>query len=151
MPKKKIKKASSADPKVVAFACHWAAPEAMNPVKLKKLKHGSRLSAIRIMCSGRVSPAFVIRAFERNADAVLVIACPPGQCHYEFGNEVAAGNMKRVEKLLEVMGIASSRFHFCHASPESNITFEYVVKEFLSCLTHDGVKQLEPVSAEKVS
>jgi len=99
-------------PRLVALLCNWCSYAGADLAGSSRLHYPATVRIIRVPCSGRIDPLFVLRAFERGADAVLVAGCHPGDCHYAEGNYYARRRMTILKKLLEFAGIPPERFHF---------------------------------------
>lgn len=98
------------NPKIVAFVCNWCSYAGADQAGGQKLDYPSNLRLIRVMCSGRVDPQFVMTAFREGADGVLVLGCHPGDCHYRNGNIKALRRFQLFEKMLVQFGIDRQRF-----------------------------------------
>jgi len=98
------------EPKIVAFFCNWCTYLAADLAGTSRLKYAPNVRVIRVMCSGRVDPQFVLEAFARGADGVLIGGCHPGDCHYQEGNYKALRRMMLLRRLLREMGIQDERF-----------------------------------------
>jgi F420-non-reducing hydrogenase iron-sulfur subunit len=85
---------------------------------------------IRVMCSGRIQPAFVLRAFEKGADGVLVSGCHFGDCHYIFGNERAVEQFDKTMKTVKILGIEEGRLRLEWISAAEGVRFAEVINEF---------------------
>ena len=77
------------EPSVVVFTCNWSAYSALETAGSKRLPYPANVRPIRVMCLGRLHPGLVLKAFELGADGVLLLGCPPDECHYDFGNRRA--------------------------------------------------------------
>ena len=73
-------------PKIIAFVCTWCTYAGADLAGTSRMKYDASLRAVRVTCTGRIDPLFILKAFERGADAVLVSGCHPGDCHYTSGN-----------------------------------------------------------------
>ena len=93
------------------------------------MKCAANVRAIRVMCSGRVEPAFVLRAFELGADGVLVLGCHPGDCHYAEGNYKALRRMMLLKRTLKQLGIEEDRFQLNWVSASEGDRFSHTVNE----------------------
>lgn len=93
------------------------------------MKCAANVRAIRVMCSGRVEPAFILRAFELGADGVLVLGCHPGDCHYAEGNYKALRRMSLLKRLLPQLGIEGDRFQLDWVSASEGERFTHIVNE----------------------
>lgn len=97
-------------PKIVAFVCNWCSYAGADKAGGQKLDYSADVKLVRVMCSGRVDPQFVMDAFNKGADGVMVLGCHPGDCHYRSGNYKALKRMKLLEKMLAQFGIEKERF-----------------------------------------
>lgn len=101
------------EPRIVAFLCNWCTYTAADSAGVARMKQAPNVEIIRVMCSGRIEPMFILKAFEQGADAVIVSGChPPGDCHYVNGNYKTFRRMPLVEMLLDQFGIERERFHW---------------------------------------
>ncbi len=98
------------EPKIVAFVCNWCSYAGADKAGGQKLDYPANVRLIRIMCSGRVDPQFVMKAFRDGADGVLVMGCHFGDCHYRNGNHKTARRFVLFERMLEQFGIEKERF-----------------------------------------
>jgi F420-non-reducing hydrogenase iron-sulfur subunit len=98
------------EPKIVAFFCNWCTYTAADLAGVSRLKHAPNARIIRVMCSGRIDPQFVLDAFAKGADGVLIGGCHPGDCHYMEGNYKALRRMRLLERMMNAMGIEKDRF-----------------------------------------
>ena len=90
------------EPKIIAFLCTWCSYTGADTAGIARLKSPANIRAIRVPCSGRVAPEWIMKAFDQGADGVLVLGCHIGECHYESGNHRAA---KRIPVLQELDGL----------------------------------------------
>jgi F420-non-reducing hydrogenase iron-sulfur subunit len=97
-------------PKIVAFVCNWCSYAGADGAGGQKLSYPPSVKLIRVMCSGRVDPQFVMQAFRDGADGVMVLGCHPGDCHYRSGNMKAQRRFRIVSTLLTQFGIEPERF-----------------------------------------
>lgn len=97
---------ASFEPRVMLFSCNWCFPT--SPGSESRLPPGSK--SLKTLCTGRIHPSFVMRAFESGADGVLVAVCDEGNCHYKNGNDTFLKTAKRLEDFLRLMGIPAQRF-----------------------------------------
>jgi F420-non-reducing hydrogenase iron-sulfur subunit len=98
------------EPKIVCFFCNWCTYQAADLAGVSRLKYAPNARVVRVMCSGRVDPQFVLTAFARGADGVLIGGCHPGDCHYAEGNYKALRRYHLLKRILEDMGIEPERF-----------------------------------------
>src|SRR5208337_3272905 len=98
------------EPKIVAFFCNWCTYLAADLAGTSRIKYAPNVRVVRLMCSGRVDAQFVLEAFARGADGVLIGGCHPGDCHYQEGNYKALRRFHLLKRLLKEMGIEEERF-----------------------------------------
>jgi F420-non-reducing hydrogenase iron-sulfur subunit len=98
------------EPKIVAFFCNWCTYLAADLAGTSRVKYAPNIRVIRTMCSGRVDPQFVLDAFARGADGVLIGGCHPGDCHYQEGNYKTLRRVRMLKRVLHEMGIEDARF-----------------------------------------
>lgn len=97
------------EPKLIGFFCSWCTYAAADLAGVSRLSYPPNVKIIRVMCSGRIDPQFVLDAFSRGADGVLIGGCHPGDCHYVEGNYKALRRFRLLKKMLEQMGIEDER------------------------------------------
>jgi F420-non-reducing hydrogenase iron-sulfur subunit len=97
-------------PRIVAFFCNWCTYTAADLAGVSRLKYAPNVRVVRVMCSGRVDPQFVLQAFAKGADGVLLGGCHPGDCHYAEGNYKTLRRMRMLTRLLKAMGVEDARF-----------------------------------------
>ncbi|MFA5399858.1 MAG: hydrogenase iron-sulfur subunit [Dehalococcoidia bacterium] len=117
------------EPKIVAFLCNWCSYRGADLAGTSRIKCAANVRAIRVMCSGRVEPAFVLRAFELGADGVLVLGCHPGDCHYSEGNYKALRRMDLLKRTLIQLGVGEDRFRLDWVSASEGDRFSHIVNE----------------------
>ena len=117
------------EPKIVAFLCNWCSYRGADLAGTSRIKCAPNVRAIRVMCSGRVEPAFILRAFELGADGVLMLGCHPGDCHYAEGNYKALRRMMLLKKMLPQLGIEQDRFQLDWVSASEGDRFAHVVND----------------------
>src|ERR1039458_10782743 len=97
------------EPKIAAFVCNWCTYTGADLAGTSRLKQEANARLIRVPCTGRIDPVFIIKAFENGADGVLISGCHPGDCHYNAGNFHARRRWILFKNLLDFIGIDSSR------------------------------------------
>ena len=127
------------EPKIVAFLCNWCSYRGADLAGTSRIKCAANVRAIRVMCSGRVEPAFILRAFELGADGVLVLGCHPGDCHYAEGNYKALRRMTLLKRVLAQLGIEEDRFRLDWVSASEGDRFSHIVNEMT-----EKVRELGP-------
>jgi len=98
------------EPKIVAFFCNWCTYLAADLAGTTRLKYAPNIRVVRLMCSGRIDPQFVLDAFAKGADGVLIGGCHPGDCHYESGNYKTLRRFHLLRRMLHELGIEDERF-----------------------------------------
>jgi F420-non-reducing hydrogenase iron-sulfur subunit len=126
-------------PKIIAFFCNWCTYTAADLAGVSRLKYAPNIRVIRVMCSGRVDPQFVLDAFAQGADGVLIGGCHPGDCHYVEGNYKALRRYQSLKRILNDMGIESERFRLEWISASEG--------EKVKTVVNDMVQQLSPLGA----
>jgi F420-non-reducing hydrogenase iron-sulfur subunit len=127
------------EPKIVAFLCNWCSYAGADLAGVSRLQYPPNVRIIRVMCSGRVSPMFILRALKDGADGVLVSGCHPGDCHYLKGNLYARRNLELLRSTMEYMGIEPDRFQMSWVSASEGGKFADVIKT-----TVEKVRKLGP-------
>jgi F420-non-reducing hydrogenase iron-sulfur subunit len=107
---------SEFEPKIVAFLCNWCSYRAADLAGTSRIRYTPNVRMIRLMCSGRVDPAFVLKAFSLGADAVIVAGCHPGECHYVEQNYKAMRRYAMLRHTLGQIGIEPERLRLVWAS-----------------------------------
>jgi len=127
------------EPKIVAFVCNWCTYTGADLAGTSRLKYQPNVRLIRLPCTGRIDPVFIIKAFEKGADGVLVSGCHPGDCHYNLGNFHARRRFILFTQLMDYMGIDSSRLHFSWVSASEGKKWVDVINEVI-----DKVREVGP-------
>ena len=127
------------EPNILGFLCNWCSYAGADLAGTSRMKYPTNLKSIRVMCSGRVDPAFVLEALRKGVDGVLIAGCHPGDCHYQSGNYKTNRRVKLLKKLLEELGIDPKRVRFEYVSASEGQKFATVVTEFVA-----EMKQLGP-------
>ena len=97
------------EPQIIAFVCNWCSYGGADQAGGMKLLYPANVKLLRVMCSGRVDPKFVLDAFRQGADGVMVLGCHPGDCHYRNGNLKTQKRFQALKKLLVQLGIEEAR------------------------------------------
>jgi F420-non-reducing hydrogenase iron-sulfur subunit len=137
--RKKAAAAPSWNPSIVVFACNWCSYAGADTAGVSRIQHQPHFRMIRVMCSGRIQPGFVLRAFEKGADGVLVSGCHFGDCHYVFGNERAVEQFEKTKNVVSLLGIEDGRLRLEWISAAEGARFAEVINEFT-----DQVRALGP-------
>ena len=130
------------EPKIVLFACNWCTYAAMDLAGTSRMKYPPNFRVIRLMCSGRVDPQFILEAFRDGADGVLVAGCHPGDCHYMEGNYKALRRMILLRRILESLGIEKERLRLEWISAGEAVKFVKAAHEMVGQIKALGPLQL---------
>ncbi|MGI6112816.1 MAG: hydrogenase iron-sulfur subunit [Mahellales bacterium] len=127
------------EPKIIAFLCNWCSYAGADLAGTSRLQYPPNIRVIRVPCSGRLNPLFIIKALIDGADGVMVSGCHPGDCHYLTGNMYARRRFVMLKRLLAAAGIEQDRVHFTWVSASEGARFASVVEE-----VSQRVKRLGP-------
>ena len=117
------------EPRIIAFLCNWCSYAGADLAGVSRFQYPPNVRIVRVMCSGRISPRFVIKSFQEGADGVLIAGCHPGDCHYSKGNYFTRRRLKILGTLLEHIGIDPKRFQIKWISASEGGRFADVVKK----------------------
>ena len=113
--------ATTFEPVIIGFTCNWCSYRAADLAGTARTKYPPNVRLIRLMCSGRLDPTFVLKAFSEGADAVLVSGCHPGECHYIEQNYKALRRFKLLQRTIEALGIEPQRLQLVWASAAEGV------------------------------
>jgi coenzyme F420-reducing hydrogenase delta subunit len=130
------------EPKILGFLCQWCSYAGADLAGTSRKKYPANIRVIRVPCSGRVDPLFILRALRLGFDGVLVSGCHPGDCHYQVGNYYARRRMTITKKLLEYMGVEPQRVQASWVSASEGAKFAEVVTEITKELKEIGPNRL---------
>ncbi|MDR1571547.1 MAG: hydrogenase iron-sulfur subunit [Clostridiales Family XIII bacterium] len=117
------------EPKIIAFCCNWCTYTGADLAGLNRMKYPENVHVARVPCSGRVNPQFILRAFQKGCDGVMVCGCHPGDCHYSTGNYFTRRRFMLMKRMLEYNGIDPGRFHARWISGSEAAKFRDTVAE----------------------
>lgn len=127
------------EPRIVAFLCNWCTYAAADAAGISRMEQPLNVDVIRVMCTGRIDPSFVLKAFLEGADGVIISGChPPGDCHYGEGNYKTFRRMPILERLLQDFGIEKERFHWGWISAAEAPKWAQLTREFTSRINELG-------------
>ena len=133
-------------PKIVAFCCNWCSYAGADLAGNNRLEYPGNVKIIRIPCSCRLNPLFILRAFQRGADGVILCGCHPGDCHYSTGNYFARRRMTLLFSMLDFLGIEKGRTCVEWCSAAEGVRFAGIMNDFVKQITELGeCKKLEDV------
>lgn len=129
-------------PKILAFLCNWCSYAGADLAGISRLQYPPTIRAVRVMCSARVDPLFVIKPLLRGIDGVLIGGCHPGECHYLEGNYYTRRRITMLKKLLEVVGIEHNRVRLEWVSASEGPKFADTVRNFTETIRKLGPNPL---------
>ncbi len=122
------------EPKIVGFLCNWCSYAGADKAGLSQTPYPPNISIIRVLCSGRVDPQFVLKSFQSGADGVLILACHLGDCHYKEGNYRAVQRHRMLIRLLKQFGIEEERCRFDFVSASESEKFIKIIHAMVGSL-----------------
>ncbi len=131
------------EPKIVAFFCTWCTYTAADLTGISRMAYAPNVRLIRLMCSGRVDPQFVLAALRHGADGVLVGGCHPGDCHYQEGNYKTRRRIELLRAVLREMGVEDERLRLEWISASEGDKVQRVCNEMAEELRRLGPLRLE--------
>jgi len=126
------------EPKIILFCCNWCSYAGADLAGSLRLKIKPYFRIIRTMCSGRIEPSFIFRAFAKGADGVMITGCHPGDCHYMSGNYKAIRRIMLLKNVLPQLGIEPERLRLEWISASEALKFQSVANEFIDEVTNLG-------------
>lgn len=136
--------AATFQPRIVAFVCNWCTYAGADLAGTSRLEYAPNVRIVKLPCTGRIDPLFVLKAFEGGADGVLVSGCHPGDCHYTSGNYHARRRWAIFRRLLAFTGIDERRLHFSWVSAAEGQKFADLINEMTDKVRAAG--PFEPVN-----
>ncbi|KPJ52800.1 methyl-viologen-reducing hydrogenase subunit delta [candidate division TA06 bacterium DG_24] len=119
------------EPKIVGFLCNWCASNAADLAGTTRIQYPPNIRGIRVMCSGSVDPAYILKALLEGADGVLVAGCHPGDCHYVSGNYKARRRVTALRTILRTLGLEEDRVWMKWISASEGKKFAETVDEMV--------------------
>jgi len=129
------------EPKIIAFLCNWCSYRAADLAGTSRIKYPPNLRMIRVMCSGRVDPTFVLKAFALGADGVMIAGCHPGECHYLEQNYKTMRRYSMLRHMLGAMGLEPERVRLQWASAAEGVQLAAAIDEMV-----EQVRKLGPLN-----
>lgn len=127
------------EPKIIAFLCNWCSYAGADLAGVSRLQYGTNIRIIRVPCSGRINPLYIVRALQNGADGVLISGCHPGDCHYISGNLVARRKFALMKRLLTFVGVEPERVQFSWVSASEGNRFAALMNKVI-----EDVKRIGP-------
>lgn len=128
----------SYNPQIIAFLCKWCSYTGADLAGTSRMEYSPNVKAIRVMCSGRIEPTFVLRAFRQGADGVLICGCHPGDCHYQTGNYRCLRRYKLLKKYIKQMGIEPERLKLEWISASEGKQYAELINSFTQTISEVG-------------
>ena len=132
------------EPKLVGFLCKWCSYAGADLAGTSRKKYPPNIVTIKVPCSGRVDPLFVLKAFLTGADGILVAGCHPGDCHYQTNNYYARRRFALLKKVFETLGLESERLRLSWISASEGPRVKEVTTEFT-----EGLEEVGPNSVRR--
>ena len=126
------------EPLIIAFGCNWCTYAAADLAGTSRIHYPANVRLIRVMCSGMIDPAWVLRAFERGADGILVAGCHHTDCHYIDGSEKCDTMFERLGKVVHILGLEEERLRREMISTSEGIIYAKVIEEMVAQLKKLG-------------
>ena len=133
------------EPVIVGFTCNWCSYRAADLAGMSRTKYPPNVRLIRLMCSGRLDPSFVLTAFAKGADAVMVTGCHPGECHYLEQNYKTLRRFELLQAMMEQFGIEPERLRLVWASAAEGVQLAEEITKIV-----EEVRKLGPLNWKNV-
>uniref|UniRef100_UPI0040566677 hydrogenase iron-sulfur subunit n=1 Tax=Candidatus Electronema sp. TaxID=2698783 RepID=UPI0040566677 len=132
------------EPVIIGFTCNWCSYRAADLAGTTRLKYAPNVRLVRLMCSGRIDPTFVMKALSGGADGVLITGCHPGECHYIKQNYKALRRHLFLRRLLKGLGIAPERIRLVWVSAAEGTKWASTINSFV-----EEIRALGPLGWQK--
>jgi coenzyme F420-reducing hydrogenase delta subunit len=126
------------EPKIIVFLCNWCSYAGADLAGVSRVQYPHNIRIIRVPCSGRINPLYIVKALQNGADGVLVSGCHPGDCHYVSGNLYARRKFALLKNFLEYLGIEPERVQFAWVSASEGIRFAELVEKVVHDISSLG-------------
>jgi len=134
----------SFQPTIVGFLCNWCSYTGADLAGTSRIHYPANIRIIRVMCSARIEPLFVLRALAQGADGVLICGCHPGDCHYSEGNYKAMRRMRPLKSILRAFGVDQERVRLEWVSASEGQRFAEIVRDMTDRLRVLGPANIKP-------
>jgi len=131
---------NSFEPKIIGFLCNWCAYEGADSAGRARRTYPANLRVVRLLCTGRMDPHFILEAYKEGADGIMVLGCHPGECHYKEGNFQALKRTALLRKMLPQFGIEEERLRLDWISTSEHEKFAEIVSEMV-----EKIRELGPM------
>ena len=125
------------DPQVVVLTCNWNAYSGLESAGAQRLAYSPAIRPLKVMCLGRLNPGIILKAFEKGADGVLLLGCPPGECHYEFGNRQTEEVFAEARSMAALLGYRDEQLKLDWIAAGEGEAFAQKVQDFVEELNRD--------------
>jgi len=132
------------EPRIVGFFCNWCTYTAADLAGISRMTYAPNVRVVRLMCSGRLDPQFVLEAFRQGADGVLIGGCHPGDCHYQEGNYKALRRIMLLQRMLKRLGVEPERLRLEWISASEGDKVQRVMNEMVAQVKTLGPVRLRP-------
>lgn len=132
------------EPRILAFFCNWCTYTAADLAGVSRIKYEPNARVVRVMCSGRIDPQFILSAFANGADGVLIGGCHPGDCHYAEGNYKALRRFRLLRRMLGDLGIEPDRIRLEWISASEGDRVKIVINDMV-----EKIRKLGPLDLPK--
>jgi F420-non-reducing hydrogenase iron-sulfur subunit len=140
----------SFEPRIIGFLCNWCSYTGADLAGTARIKYAPNIRSIRVMCSGRIEPTYIIKALYEGADGVLIAGCHPGDCHYQEGNYKALRRYRLLKRILPEYGIEPERLRLEWVAASEGERFAGIVNEFTEQLRELGPLAVKESIAESM-
>jgi len=138
------------EPKIIGFLCNWCAYAGADLAGVSRIQYPPNIRIVRVMCSGRIDPAFVLEALKDGADGVLVAGCHlPSDCHYISGNFKALRRITLLKRVLEDFGVEPERVQLVWVSASEGDRFAAIVQHMVEEIRRLGPNPLKNMEVER--
>jgi F420-non-reducing hydrogenase iron-sulfur subunit len=138
----------SFEPKIVGFLCNWCSYTGADLAGTARIKYAPNIRSVRVMCSGRIEPTFIVKALYEGADGVLIAGCHPGDCHYQEGNYKALRRYRLLKRILPEYGVEPERVRLEWVAASEGERFARIVDEFTEQIRALGPLHIKESLAE---
>ncbi len=122
------------EPKITAIVCNWCTYAGADLAGISRIQYPPNVRIVRVPCTGRINPFYIVKALQEGADGVLVSGCHPGECHYLTGNMVARRKFAMLKNFLTYIGVEGDRTVFTWVSASEGERFAKVVRQVTSAV-----------------
>jgi len=133
------------EPKILGFLCNWCSYAGADLAGVSRFQYPPNIRVIRVMCSARVDPIYVMKALLSGADGVLIGGCHPGDCHYVDGNYYTRRRTTMLKRLLEILGLEPERVRLEWISASEGTIFAETIRDFT-----EEIRKLGPNPLKKM-